>query len=349
MTNDKGILINNIYHMLTYAFQVLKQTNYEDVAGESFENIEDLFAAILSKGLAQQLKQGLYKEYIVKEDNLPLMRGKLNIQGTIKNRIQRKQILACEFDELSVNNIYNQILKTTAIYLIICKSVSKENKSNLRKSLLFFDEIETLEPSEIRWNALRYQRNNRSYEMLLNICYFVLDGMLQTTEKGKYQMAAFSDEHMARLYERFILEYYKHHHPQLNPRAAYVEWDLDEGNDENAIKFLPSMKTDITLTKGEKTLILDAKYYSHTMQQQFDKYSVHSANLYQIFAYVKNLDKNNSGNVSGLLMYAKTQEAITPDYVYRMGGNIIGAKSLDLSADFAVISSTLDALVKEYL
>ena len=349
MTNDKGILINNIYHMLTYAFQVLKQTNYEDVAGESFENIEDLFAAILSKGLAQQLKQGLYKEYIVKEDNLPLMRGKFNILGTIKNRIQRKQILACEFDELSVNNIYNQILKTTAIYLINCKSVSKENKSNLRKSLLFFDEIETLEPSEIRWNALRYQRNNRSYEMLLNICYFVLDGMLQTTEKGKYQMAAFSDEHMARLYERFILEYYKHHHPRLNPRAAYVEWDLDEGNDENAIKFLPSMKTDITLTNGEKTLILDAKYYSHTMQQQFDKYSVHSANLYQIFAYVKNLDKNNSGNVSGLLMYAKTQEAITPDYVYRMGGNIIGAKSLDLSADFAVISSTLDALVKEYL
>ena len=42
--------------MLTYAFQVLKQTNYEDVAGESFENIEDLFAAILSKGLAQQLR-----------------------------------------------------------------------------------------------------------------------------------------------------------------------------------------------------------------------------------------------------------------------------------------------------
>jgi len=47
MTNDKGILIRNIYYMLTYAFQVLKQNNYEDVASEEFEHIQDLFAAIL--------------------------------------------------------------------------------------------------------------------------------------------------------------------------------------------------------------------------------------------------------------------------------------------------------------
>ena len=50
--------------MLTYAFQVLRQTNYEEINGESFDNIQNLFAAILSKGLAQQLKQGLYREYI---------------------------------------------------------------------------------------------------------------------------------------------------------------------------------------------------------------------------------------------------------------------------------------------
>lgn len=36
MTNDKGILIKNIYYMLSYAFQVLKQTNYEKVAAEEF-------------------------------------------------------------------------------------------------------------------------------------------------------------------------------------------------------------------------------------------------------------------------------------------------------------------------
>ena len=32
MTNDKGIFIKNIYYMLAYAFQVLRQKNYDNVA-----------------------------------------------------------------------------------------------------------------------------------------------------------------------------------------------------------------------------------------------------------------------------------------------------------------------------
>ena len=39
--------------MLSYAFQVLKQSNYDDVASEKFDQVQDLFAAILAKGVAQ--------------------------------------------------------------------------------------------------------------------------------------------------------------------------------------------------------------------------------------------------------------------------------------------------------
>jgi 5-methylcytosine-specific restriction enzyme subunit McrC len=93
MTNNKGIFIKNIYYMLTYAFHVLKQSNYDEIAAEEFENIQDLFAAILAKGIARQLKQGLYREYISECENLSVMRGKLNIYGTINNKLQRKQVL----------------------------------------------------------------------------------------------------------------------------------------------------------------------------------------------------------------------------------------------------------------
>lgn len=61
MIKDKSILINNIYHMLAYAFQILNQKNYEDVAVESFDEMYDLLAAILAKGIGMQLKQGLYR------------------------------------------------------------------------------------------------------------------------------------------------------------------------------------------------------------------------------------------------------------------------------------------------
>ena len=70
MTSDKSIFIQNIYYMLTYAFQVLRHDNYAEIATEHFENIYDMFAAILGKGVSKQLKQGLYKEYVLHEDNL---------------------------------------------------------------------------------------------------------------------------------------------------------------------------------------------------------------------------------------------------------------------------------------
>ena len=57
MTIDKGIFIRNIYYMLTYAFQELKQNNYEEIAGEEFDEIHDLFAEILLRGISFQLKQ----------------------------------------------------------------------------------------------------------------------------------------------------------------------------------------------------------------------------------------------------------------------------------------------------
>ena len=349
MTDDKGIFIKNIYYMLSYAFKVLKQTNYESVASEEFENVQDLFAAILAKGIARQLKQGLYREYITQHETMSVMRGKLDMPETIRNRIQRKQKLACEFDELSENNLFNQILKTTMHYLIKDSGVSSEHKNELKKLNVFFDGVSLLEPSVIDWSRLHYQRNNKNYELLLNICYFVMDGMLQTTESGKFRMAAFSDEHMARLYEKFILEYYRQHHTYLNEaRAAQVKWDLSDDNDEKMIRFLPIMQTDIFLRMGEKILILDAKYYGKTMQSQFEKQTLHSGNVYQIFTYVKNQDKNNTGNVSGVLLYAKTQEEITPDCMFNMGGNKIGAKTLDLNKEFKYISLQLDSIAEQF-
>ena len=103
--------------MLTYAFQVLKQSNYDNVSSESFDNVHDLFAAILSKGIAQQLKQGLHREYIGNTEEMYVLRGKLDINGTIKSRINNRRTLACEYDELSENNIFNQIIKVTVTIL----------------------------------------------------------------------------------------------------------------------------------------------------------------------------------------------------------------------------------------
>ncbi len=349
MTKDKTIFIRNIYYMLSYAFQILKQTNFEQVATEKFEHIQDLFASILAKGVSRQLKQGLHKEYVTRHEELTILRGKLDFPNTIRGLIQKKRLITCEFDEMTENNRLNQILKTTINILVRDKGVSRERKNELRKILFFFHDIETIPPTAIKWSHLIYHRNNRSYEMLMNICYFVLEGMLHTTENGEYKIAHFSDEHMARLYEKFILEYYRTHHGYLSEvKAAQVKWNLDKDNDADAVNFLPVMQTDVFLRLNDRILIINAKYYGHILQQKRDKCTLHSNNMYQIFTYVKNQDKDNNGNVSGLLLYAKTDEAITPDCTFNISGNRISAGTLDLSENFSQIRNKLDAIAQAH-
>lgn len=347
MTVDKGIFIRNIYYMLSYAFQILKQEDYKQVAGEKFDKIHDLFAAILEKGISRQVKQGLYREYVPMQESLSVMRGKVNMDETVQLKVQNKQKLACEFDEFSEDNLYNQILKVTIYRLIRADDVAPERKQALRRISVFFGNVKLIQPGNITWNRLIYQRNNCNYELILNICYLVLNGMLQTTEDGSYKLLSFSDEHMERLYERFILEYYKQHHPELNPKSIQVKWNLTVQNDQTMIQFLPRMQTDITLQKDGRTLIIDAKYYGKSMAQSYTKETLRSAHLYQIFAYVKNMDIANTGNVSGLLLYAKTEDEVFPEGApFVIGGNSIGARTLDLNQEFEKISKQLEDIVK---
>lgn len=345
MTEDKGILIRNVYYMLAYAFHELRQNNYAEIAGESFTDIYDLFAEILIRGVSYQLKQGLHREYVRKKESIQTVKGKIDMRGTIANKMRNIQRIACDYDELSENNIYNQILATTATILIRHSDVKKEKKSKLKQLMLFFQNVQPIDVHTIRWNALRFDRNNRNYRMLLYLCYFIISEWVMTTETGKFKMREFSDDHMCRLFEKFVLAYYKKHHPELKPCAAQIDWNIEI--EQSTTNILPIMQTDILLTMGERTLIIDTKYYTHSMQLQYNKATIHSNNLYQIHTYVTEYDQERKGNVDGMLLYAKTQEEIVPDGQIKIKtGNYIYFRTLDLNTDFDTIKKRLDSFVR---
>lgn len=347
-TKDKSIFIKNVYYMLAYAFRALKMDEYDELAGEDFEHMHDLFAAILAKGIVRQVKQGLYREYLDRIEDLTTVRGKIHLQGTLRNRITKSQRISCQYDELSENNLHNRVLKTTSMILLRHGEVSESHRADLRKVMLYFSDVDEIEPAEIRWDAIRFQRSNVSYRFLLSICQLVLDGMLITTDKGERRLARLvDDQRMSRLYEKFILEYYATECDCAYASSPQIRWALDDGFGT----MLPVMQSDIVLSKGSRVLIIDAKYYTHTMQQSFDVATIHSANLYQIFTYVKNKEAelaDQEHEVSGMLLYAKTDEGIQPDGVYQMSGNQISVKTLDLNREFSEIAAQLDEIANAH-
>ena len=81
---------------------------------------------------------------------------------------------------------------------------------------------------------------------------------------------------------------------------------------------------------------------------QFDVNTLHSKNLYQIFTYAKN-KAAAGGDVSGMLLYARTNEEIQPDNTYMMSGNRIGVKMLDLGCVFSEIACQLNEVENDFI
>ena len=303
-------------------------------------------AAILAKGISLQIKRGLGKEYIQKTEALSSLRGRIDIAGSVKTQTMLKMQLICEYDDFSVNTTMNRIIRST-VDLLLRSDISKERKKELKKLMVYFGDVEPIDLHTVNWN-IRYNRNNQTYRMLISVCRLVVKGLLQTNSEGSTRLMDFLDEQrMCRLYEKFILEYYRREFPQITANAAQIPWQLDDGIG----MMLPVMQSDIMLTYKEKILIIDAKYYSHTTQTQYGTKKLHSGNLYQIFTYVKNKEYELADcphEVSGMLLYAKTDEKIIPNNQYLMSGNKISVRTLDLDCDFTEIAAQLNRIAEEH-
>lgn len=337
------IRVQNVYYMLAYAFQVLHEQGYKNVATEEFDNVAELLSAILCRGVSVQIKRGLIRQYISSEEALASPRGKLEIGESIKTQVIRKKQLICNYDEFSVDAYPNRIIKTT-MDLLLRGSISKARKKEIRKLMIFFDGISILDIHSINWD-IQYDRNNQTYRMLIAVCRFVIKGLLQTTADGSTKIMDYADDQtMAKLYEKFILGYYQREHPELKAYSPQIAWQVTDGYRT----LLPTMQSDIVITNkaAKKTLIIDAKYYTHNMQMKasYMTQTLHSGNLYQIFTYVKNWSAAPDEVVSGMLLYAGTDDAIQPNNDYQMSGNQISVKTLDMDCDFSKIAAQLDSI-----
>lgn len=340
-----SIQVKNIYWMIAYALNVIEDRGIQSINGETFENVYDLCASLMSIALAKQVKRGLNKSYINKRDDSPCVRGKILIKETLLSYNYNNKIF-CEYDEYNENSYLNKIVKTACLYLLKSNKIKdKERAIKLKKYLLFFSNVETINIKLINWNHINFNKNNASYKVLINISYLIINGLLASTNNGNIEFREFIDpRQMSTLYEKFILGYYKYHHPSLLKGACKIDWNVEENSE-----LLPIMKTDIMLYNKttDKTLIIDAKYYNSIFQYNnlYNSKSFQSANLYQMYTYVKNKDIHKTGKVHGVLLYGQAKDDPLVESKFDFDGNEITVTNIELNKDFDTIKKKLESLI----
>ncbi|WP_323595944.1 McrC family protein [Aliarcobacter butzleri] len=233
--NDEKNL-NIFIYMLMYAYDVkLSNEQIASCANEE-HTILEVFVQMFANGLLQELKKGLYKEYLTKQDNLPVLKGKYLINENLKYNFTKNKIY-CEYDEFSENNSLNQF------FLYAVKYLQKfvKDKKLLKQCELIFDEIEYKQVDINRLETINFNRLNVRFKISFEIALLLLRQFIPLFNQDKNSFAFLFDMNI--LFEKFIARMVK----ELDSNAKIQ-------NQDNFRDL--TLKPDIIL----KNQIIDTKY-----------------------------------------------------------------------------------------
>lgn len=338
-------VLRNIYIMLAYAFDSIEEAEAASFATEEFEHLHDLCAEIMLQGVQSQQQRGLHHNYVSHAEELSTIRGRIDFASTLSWGARSRGAVVCEYDDYVVDTLHNQVLKCVLSLLLTEGEVQTDRRWKLRDALGYFSEVSSISPYSIGWRDIHYTRMTSKYRLMHGVCRLVIEGLLQReAEKGRVLSSWLDVKAESALYERFLLRYFQQHFPQLSVGAPKVPWDIKETI--SGAEQLPSMYTDVTMSDGFSSLIIDAKYYATSMQYgRSGVPKVQSSHLYQLLSYVDNLAATGARNVAGILLYAKTDEAVCPDLDTTIRGHQIAAKALDLTAPWQDVQAQLNSVV----
>ena len=292
--------LNIFIYMLMYAYDV-KLLNENTSFSENLKsnNILEVFVQMFANGLLQELKKGLYKEYLTKQDNLPVLKGKYLINENLKYNFIKNKIY-CEYDEFSENNSLNQF------FLYAVKYLQKfvKDKKLLKQCELIFDEVE-YKLVDINELNIHFDRLNLRFKTSFEIALLLLRQSIPLFNQDKKSFAFLFDMNV--LFEKFIARMVK----ELDSNAKI----------QNQDNFgVLTLKPDIIL----ENQIIDTKYKKIRSIED-----IKQSDKLQAFSYGINYKVENV-----MLFYPKHLDEIKYDLVLGKDDKKVELKIRTIDLDF---------------
>jgi 5-methylcytosine-specific restriction enzyme subunit McrC len=343
------IPIRNLYYLYAYAWDQFHFVNRVKTGEEGGPDAAPFFAKILLKGCGQILRRGVDRAYQNFTEELPLVRGRINLTKTLRDGSLDKARVWCEYDELRHDGLQNRLIKATLLRLRENPQVTASLKAEITKVVRVFEALGVTD-MDIRgqdFRRVQLHRSNAFYAFLLHLCELTHHGLFpqQTGSAGPFASLWEDETRMSRIFERFVRNFFRREQNELEVSAEQIEWDR---SDEAGVglELLPIMQTDVSLRGPTKTIIVDTKYYAQTLHSYHDIKRLRSGHLYQLFAYLKNLERLTEidSHAEGILLYPTVQEEVTFSAVIQ--GHRVSAQTIDLARPWADIHTALLSVLR---
>lgn len=343
---DRKIPIANIYYLLCYAWSHVEERDVvrlEELDG--LKRVHDLLGKVLAEGVFRLIRRGIDRGYREVREDLAGIRGKIAMGETAKRSLRARGQVACDFEELSHDVLHNRILRSTLRSLLRVQDLNREVRAEVRNAYTKLDGVSVVRLNRRSFQRVQLDRNRRYYRFLLSVCRLIHEQLLVDERSGEARFTDFTEERMERLYEEFIVEFYRREqeHYRVNHRGRTIPW-VDEGTPDHQRSRLPRMEADVILEAPDRRIIMDAKYYRKSLGGWYGG-KLHSNNLYQLLAYLRNREATEPAGPKheGILLYPVVDTPLSADV--RLEGFSIQARSIDLARDWRHVHADMLAVI----
>ena len=289
---------------------------------ESDDDLMEAFISVFVRSLTASVGRGLYRTYATIEDDLSVIRGRVRISDQISRRFRLVPPIAVSFDEFTVDNLENRLLKSAIEIASRIPLRNQKTLDTLQYLRAVFTDVSLLESDHAWLPEPIFSRLNEHLKYPLNLAKRIIRNSSISLEHGD----GASDEflfNMATIFEDFVVtalrEELKLSASEM-PRANEMRKNpyLDEGN---RVK----LKPDISRWEDGRCLAIGDVKYKRTSAE-----GVVHPDIYQLLAYATSTDLKQASVVYAMSPN-ESEELMVGTHKVKYSGISINVFALDLS------------------
>lgn len=348
------IPVRNVWYLLLYAWDMARWKGNSRRESEPAPKLLGLIASILAESTHELLRRQLRRAHSRRYDTIKGVRGRIDFATSLKRLTFRNASAHCQFSELNVDTLKNRILLATLDRLSSSGdfglAYQREQEDSLRQELRGLirelKDVSLVPISSSDFNRLQLGRNDRDYALPMALCQLVHRLEMPTESEGDQVLSELLRDEITfhDLFERFVRNFYHLRLHDYSVGRERLQW-----HDELRCKFVPSMKTDITIVEKRppfRVIIIDTKYSIRTLvetSQGIERFK--STNLYQIYTYLRTQEHSSEARryAEGILLYPTTEREI--DESMKVQGHRIRIATVNLAQEWESIEGRLLKLV----
>ena len=278
---DDTTLRRRLIHMLAIARNIRIDAGAITQLGWQRDTLLELLIRLYCSKLADAVRQGIPQQYTDQEDDLPTLRGRLDLTRQFSTLAVSPQKLACRFDARSPDIALNQVMRA-AIGKLSRFAQAPDNQRALRELSFAYADISRVSPGALRWDLIVLDRTNTRWRELLSLARLLLGDRHQQTSAGSidgyallFEMNLLFEEYVARLLARALAD------TDLSVSMQGGHRDCLFDGEAGRFRTRPDL---IVRRGGRVPLIIDTKWKRITRIDD-PKRGVSQVDVYQLMAY----------------------------------------------------------------